>query len=801
MAIIQISKIQVRSGDLVDLPQLDEAEFGFANDEKRLFIGRADPNENVEILTSYSSLGFSQIDGANGANLSLSSFEDGQVLAISDISGNVNITNRGGTKGGNINLGYNSNITIYGGSSGQVLTTDGLGNLTWTSGGGGGGGSPTGANTDVQFNDNGSFGGTSGFQFNKLSGLVTITANLNVGANTSANNFTAGNNVFALNFYANTNKAIIHANGLIEAANVSSANVLYSGGNTQVGGNLSVVANAGITGNLSVTANANVGNLGTAQVLASANVTAPQIISNIATGTAPFVVTSTTTVANLSVASATTAVSATTAGTVTTAAQPNITSVGTLTGLTVTGTATAGNLSTGGNLSVTGGYANITGVVNVNTSNITLIGGNGLIYTIGDVSAGGNIGANGLAVMYGSNGLITATSISVGVGGNVVLYQNGNIYSAKDVTIAGNLRVEGATSNLGPVANVIIEGGSSGYSLTTDGAGNLSWTNVSGGGAPGAPYTSVQFNNSGTLGGNPGFTFNSGTGDLVTPNNVSFGGNITFGNSTAANVFLTFRDANGANTLNSYIAYTTATAERFTFVLNGSERLALRNSDSTIFGNVLLSGAGNLSVSTTGTFELANANASTVQAFGNASAIAIGKSGSTVTLRGNLAVDKSINFVDTTLPNTDTSMYYASSPEGIYTVINGSTRFVIGTSSIIGYGTFASVGNGLGYGSGSGGTVTQGTSRTTGVTINKPTGAITLVSAAGSASWTSFTVTNNCVTDTDTIIVNQKSGTDLYQIFVTQITSGTFTITFATTGGTTIEQPVFNFNVIKGVTS
>jgi len=63
-----------------------------------------------------------------------------------------------------------------------------------------------------------------------------------------------------------------------------------------------------------------------------------QLISNIAVGTAPFVVTSTTQVANLSVA---TAGSATTAGTVTTAAQPNITSVGTLTTLTsgnVTGT-------------------------------------------------------------------------------------------------------------------------------------------------------------------------------------------------------------------------------------------------------------------------------------------------------------------------------------------------------------------------------------------------------------------------------------------------------------------------------
>jgi hypothetical protein len=107
----------------------------------------------------------------------------------------------------------------------------------------------------------------------------------------------------------------------------------------------------------------------------------------------------------------------------------------------------------------------------------------------------------------------------------------------------------------------------------------------------------------------------------------------------------------------------------------------------------------------------------------------------------------------------------------------------------------------VGYGTGAGGTVTQGSSRTTGVTVNAYSGAITLVSAAGSTSWQSFTVTNNRVAATDTIIVNQKSGTDLYRINVTAVAAGSFRITFATTAGTTTEQPVFNFAVIKAVTS
>jgi hypothetical protein len=108
---------------------------------------------------------------------------------------------------------------------------------------------------------------------------------------------------------------------------------------------------------------------------------------------------------------------------------------------------------------------------------------------------------------------------------------------------------------------------------------------------------------------------------------------------------------------------------------------------------------------------------------------------------------------------------------------------------------------GLGYGTGSGGAVTQLTSRTTGVTLNKTNGAITLVSAAGTATWQSFTVTNSTVAATDTVIVSQKSGTDLYQIFVTAVAAGSFRISFATTGGTTTEQPVFNFAVIEAVTA
>jgi hypothetical protein len=121
-------------------------------------------------------------------------------------------------------------------------------------------------------------------------------------------------------------------------------------------------------------------------------------------------------------------------------------------------------------------------------------------------------------------------------------------------------------------------------------------------------------------------------------------------------------------------------------------------------------------------------------------------------------------------------------------------------TSLTATGVIASTGTaGVGYATGAGGAVTQATNRTTGVTLNKTTGAITLFSAAGSATAATFTVTNSTVAATDVIILNQKSGTDLYDLMVTAVAAGSFNITFRTTGGSTTETPVFNFAVIKGV--
>lgn len=85
------------------------------------------------------------------------------------IAANGDITNIGVA-----NLGANSNVLITGGTTGQVLATDGSGNLSWITVSGGNG-TPGGANTQVQFNSNGLFGGSANFTFDTTTNLLSAT--------------------------------------------------------------------------------------------------------------------------------------------------------------------------------------------------------------------------------------------------------------------------------------------------------------------------------------------------------------------------------------------------------------------------------------------------------------------------------------------------------------------------------------------------------------------------------------------------------------------------------------------------
>jgi len=118
----------------------------------------------------------------------------------------------------------------------------------------------------------------------------------------------------------------------------------------------------------------------------------------------------------------------------------------------------------------------------------------------------------------------------------------------------------------------------------------------------------------------------------------------------------------------------------------------------------------------------------------------------------------------------------------------------------------------LGYGTtaGVGGTVTQATSRTTGVTLNKVCGQITLVAGTLSGHEADeFVLTNSTIEAGDVVVVSIQSGlaagtAKYYRVGVTAVGAGSCTISVGNIDNGTIpstgtDTPVLNFAVIKAV--
>ena len=661
MSILQISKIQQRSGNLVDLPQLDEAEFGWASDNKRLFIGKTTPNENIEVLTGYSEISFSQIDGSVGnLNINPLTVADGEVLAYDG----DNWVNRGGNAGGLLNLGDVGNVKISGGAIGYVLETDGLGNLSWT---------PKStiiayiqnvtqadpavvtttqdnffteaaeititdavgmtelngntyyvnvltSNTFALYTDPGlstsvDSTGYGEYAYTNVSNTTVATNVVTVGDSTL---FTVNQEVMFLGslstsgllndtpYYIKTKpsstevtvSAELLANGV--AGNVQSlqttvitANMYATGGRvvSAVGGAGSAAAqgsNTTIQFNnnnlldgdadftfdfapasgpklLSVVGNANVGNLNATGV-----VTATRLLSNVATGTTPIQVVSTTRVSNLNVAysnvtdftNITTATTGTFYPVLTNSLTGNVAqfannaiSFNALTGnlttalLNVVGNANVGNIGattaiiTTGNITtinsglLQNGNSNITITANGNVS-VTAAGGTTeLVITSTGVNVAGTLNASGNANVgnLGTAGLIVAT-------GNVT---GGNLVTAGALAVTGNANV----GNLGTGGIVTATGNVTGGNLVTGGAvvatGNVSGGNVTTGGVVTATgnVTGGNLVTAGAL----AVTGNVSGGNVTTGGVVTATGNVTGGNLVTAGALAVTGNANVGN--------------------------------------------------------------------------------------------------------------------------------------------------------------------------------------------------------------------------------------------------------------
>jgi hypothetical protein len=143
---------------------------------------------------------------------------------------------------------------------------------------------------------------------------------------------------------------------------------------------------------------------------------------------------------------------------------------------------------------------------------------------------------------------------------------------------------------------------------------------------------------------------------------------------------------------------------------------------------------------------------------------------------------------------------------------NGGILVTLGASSVdvatalLGSSSIKSSGatQGVGYATGAGGTVTQATSKSTGVTLNKCCGEITLNGAAlASATVVSFVLTNSAIAATDNIILNHTAtGTFGAYLLNGRCAAGSATIDVRNvTAGSLSEAIVIRFTVLKGVTA
>ncbi len=117
--------------------------------------------------------------------------------------------------------------------------------------------------------------------------------------------------------------------------------------------------------------------------------------------------------------------------------------------------------------------------------------------------------------------------------------------------------------------------------------------------------------------------------------------------------------------------------------------------------------------------------------------------------------------------------------------------------------TSSSATAGIGYATGAGGAVTQGTSKSTGVTLNKVCGTVTTHNASLAAGASvSFTLTNSTIAATDVVQWATKSSgaaVGKYTAFTTATGAGSCECTLTNVGSTALEAVVLNFVVNKAV--
>ena len=121
---------------------------------------------------------------------------------------------------------------------------------------------------------------------------------------------------------------------------------------------------------------------------------------------------------------------------------------------------------------------------------------------------------------------------------------------------------------------------------------------------------------------------------------------------------------------------------------------------------------------------------------------------------------------------------------------------IIGADNILSSGS-------LGYTADAQGTVTQATSKSTAVTLNKSAGQITMNNAAlASVTNVTFTLNNSLISVNDIVILNVAAGATAgaYNCWVSGLSAGSVSITLRNiSGGSLSEAVVINYSLIHNV--
>lgn len=206
--------------------------------------------------------------------------------------------------------------------------------------------------------------------------------------------------------------------------------------------------------------------------------------------------------------------------------------------INATGTVAAGDTTVTGFINVSS-TANIGGVATFRAnviSNGELIVAN--VASLGNTTVTGFVNVSSSVLVVNGTGNIVATPTSLSITTSTSNAQiNSSLLSVTTSTSNAQVnssafRLANSTANITIIIPTTTQSNGSFYLN-----GNGTWTEVSTGGisSPGGANTEVQFNDSGTLQGNSGFTFNNSTKTLTVANNL-ISNNLTV-NSVSTNTF------------------------------------------------------------------------------------------------------------------------------------------------------------------------------------------------------------------------------------------------------------------------